>query len=341
MLAMKAEAYRERGENIAYAELSRRMTVLKHTEGSEWLQEVSNVPLQQAVRNLDKAYNAFFRKQNRFPRFKRKGNRQSATYNSSGFSTIGTTDPTCPNIKLAKHAAPLNIRWSRPLPSTPKTLTVIREPDGRYYISFVVEVTPKPLPKTKASVGIDLGLKDVYITSDDYHSGNPRHFRKTQDKLKRAQRVLSRRVKGSGRWHQQRRKVAALHRMVRDQRADFLHKASLNLVRKYDTICLEDLNIRGMVRTNLAKSISDAGWGQFVQMLKYKAEWYGKRVVKVDRWYPSSKTCSNCGHVVGKLPLSVRAWECPSCNTKHDRDVNAAINLRTVGLAALMRVEVG
>lgn len=341
-LHTKATAYRERQENVSYADLDKELTALKKAEGMEWLQDVSTVPLQQAVRNLDKAYNAFFRKQNRFPRFKRKGNRQSATYTIRGFSMLGSPDPFRPLVKLAKQKEHLDIRWSRPLPSSPKSLTVVKEPDGRYYISFVVEIDPTPLPKTKAAVGIDLGLTDVYVTSDGYHSGNPRHFRKTQEKLKRAQRVLSRRVKGSGRWHRQRMKVAALHRRVRDQRADFLHKASINIVRKYDTICLEDLNIRGIVKNHsLAKSISDAGWGSFVQMLEYKADWYGKEVVKVDRWYPSSKTCFNCGHVVGKLPLNIRTWECPTCKTKHDRDVNAAMNIRTVGQAAAMRVEAG
>lgn len=340
-LARRRNAYAEENRSIPLAELQKAYNCMKRTEEAPWLREVSSRPLLYALRHLDKAYNAFFKKQNRFPRFKRKGNRQSASYTVEGFSMIGTTDYSRPSIKLAKQKHPLNIRWSRPLPSTPKTLTVIREPDGRYYISFVVEIDPKPLPKTKAAVGIDLGLTDVYVTSDGYHSGNPRHTRRTQEKLARAQRVLSRRVKGSGRWHRQRMKVAALHRRVRDQRADFLHKASLNLVRKYDELCLEDLNIRGMVRTNLAKSISDAGWGQFVQMLEYKANWYGKRVVKVDRWYPSSKTCSTCGHVVGKLPLSIRKWTCPTCSMEHQRDVNAAINIRTVGQAALMCVEAG
>lgn len=339
-LATKSGAYTDGGEKVTLNDLQKRLNRLKKEEDTSFLSEISSRPLLYALRDLDKAYNAFFRKQNRFPKFKRKGNGGSASYTKEGFSMIGSTDPFRPSVKLAKQSTSLNIRWSRPLPSIPKSLTIIKEPDGRYYVSFVVEINPTPLPKTKATVGIDLGLTDIYVTSDAHHSGNPRHLRKTEERLAKAQRRLSKKTKGSSRWHRQRVKVAALHRQARNQRTDFLHKASTNLVRKYDVIALEDLNIRGMVQNHcLAKSVSDAGWGQFVRMLEYKAEWYGKQTVKVDRWFPSTKTCSNCQHVVGKMPLQIRSWECPSCKVKHDRDVNAAINIKAVGLAVLARGE--
>src|SRR5690606_16253623 len=233
----------------------------------------------------------------RFPRFKAKRHRQSATYTKRGFSLKDSGTPGQPLVTLAKTSAPLKVRWSRPLPSAPSSLTVILEPDGNYYVSFVVEVNPEPLPRTKRSVGIDLGLNDVVVTSDGWHSGNPKHLRKAQDRLALEQRRLAKKVKGSANWHKQRRRVAKLHQKGSNQRRDFLHQLSTRLVRRYDFIACESLNVKGMAKNHsLAQAISDAGWNTFVGMLGYKAEWYGKTLVQIDRWYPSSKTCSNCGH---------------------------------------------
>lgn len=324
-LGMKAEAFREHGEKITYAATDKRLTSLKCEEDKTWLQEVSSVPLKQALRHLDKAYTAFFQGNAKYPRFKGKKHRQSATYTRYAFSTKDSGVEGQPIVKLAKQDAPLNIRWGsgrsfRPLPSEPSSLTVIKEADGRYFISFVVEVKPDALPKTKCSVGVDLGLTDVVVTSDGWHSGNPKHFRKTKKQLAKAQRRLSRKQKGSANWHKQRRKVARLHSRVSDQRRDFLHQLSTRLVHRYDVLCTESLAVKNMVRNpKLAGPISDAGWGAFVQMLSYKAEWYGKTLVKADRFFPSSKTCSACGFVLESLPLDVRRWECPKCKTDHQR----------------------
>jgi putative transposase len=331
-LAAKSEAFRERAEKISYAETDRRLTQLKREPETKWLQEVSSVPLQQALRHLDKAYTAFFSGNARFPRFKEKRHRQSATYTKRGFSLKDSGTPGQPLVQLAKTSAPLKVRWSRPLPNEPSSLTVILEPDGNYYVSFVVEVNPEPLPRTKRSVGIDLGLNDVVVTSDGWHSGNPKHLKRAQDRLALEQRRLAKKVKGSANWHKQRRRVAKVHTKVRNQRADFLHQLSTRLVRRYDSIYTESLNVKGMVKNHsLAQAISDAGWSAFVGMLNYKAEWYGKEVVQIDRWYPSSKTCSACGHTLETLPLGVRRWTCPECEAEHQRDVNAAKNIHGVG----------
>jgi len=201
-----------------------------------------------------------------------------------------------------------------------------------------VEVSPELLPKTKRSVGIDLGLTDVVVTSDGWHSGNPKPINRAQDRLAREQRRLAKKQKGSRNRDKQRRKVAKRHAKVRHRRADFLHQLSTRLVRRYDAICTESLNVKGMVKNHaLAQAISDAGWSAFrsmdsiVGMLSYKAEWYGKSLVQIDRWYPSSKTCSNCGHTLETLPLGVRCWTCGECEAEHQRDVNAAKNILAVG----------
>lgn len=331
-LSMKQEAFRERAEKIGYSETDRRLTKLKRDPETEWLKEVSSVPLQQALRHLDKAYTAFFSGNARFPRFKAKRHRQSATYTKRGFSFKDSGAPGQPLVMLAKTSAPLKVRWSRPLPSEPSSLTVTREPDGNYYVSFVVKVNPEPLPRTKRSVGIDLGLSDVVVTSDGWHSGNPSRIRKAQDRLALEQRRLAKKVKGSANWYKQRRQVAKLHTRVVNQRRDFLHQLSTRLVRRYDAIYAESLNVKGMAGNHaLAQAISDAGWSAFVGMLSYKAEWYGKTLVQIDRWYPSSKTCSACGHTLETLPLGVRRWSCPECEAEHQRDVNAAKNIQAVG----------
>jgi putative transposase len=335
MLAMKQEAFRERAERISYPETDKRLTALKQQEETSFLSEVSSVPLKQGLRHLDKAYTAFFRGNAKFPRFKSRKHRQSVTYTKQGFSAKGAGTPV---VKLAKQSEPLAIVWSRPLPSEPSSLTVIQEADGRYFISFVVEVEPERFERTNQSVGADLGIKDVVATSDGWKSGNPKHLRKSLDRLALEQRRLSRKVKGSGKWHKQRKKVARVHSRIRDQRRDFLHQLTTRLVERYDVICVESLAVKNMVRNhNLALSISDAGWSELVSMLRYKGELYGKTLVEVDRWLPSTKTCSSCGFVLESLPLSARSWECPACGTEHDRDTNAGKNIEAVGTTVLAR----
>lgn len=335
MLAMKQEAFRERAERISYPETDRRLTALKQQDETSFLSEVSSVPLKQGLRHLDKAYTAFFRGNARFPRFKSRKRRQSATYTKQGFSAKGSGTPV---VKLAKQSEPLAIVWSRPLPSEPSSLTVVREADGRYFVSFVVEVEPEPLAKTKQAVGMDLGIKNVVTTSDGWKSGNPKHLGKSLDRLALEQRRLSKKVKGSANWHKQRRRVARVHGLIRDQRRDFLHQLTTRLVKRYDVISCESLAVKNMVKNHsLALSISDAGWGMLVDMLRYKCELHGKTLVEVERWLPSTKTCSSCGLVVESLPLDVRSWTCPACGVKHDRDTNAAVNIEAVGTTVLAR----
>ncbi len=334
---MKQEAFKKRAERISYPETDKRLTALKRQDETSFLSGVSSVPLKQSLRHLDKAYTAFFRGNARLPRFKSRKHRQSATYTKQGFSARGEGTPV---VKLAKQSEPLAIVWSRPLPSEPSSLTVVMEPDGRYYVSFVVEVEGEPFERTNRSVGIDLGIKDVIATSDGWKSGNPKHLRKSLDRLALEQRRLSRKVKGSGKYHKQRRRVARVHSRIRDQRRDFLHQLTTRLVKRYDVISCESLAVKNLVKNHsLALSISDAGWGTLVSMLRYKCEMYGKTLVEVDRWLPSTKTCSSCGYVVESLPLNVRSWACPACGVDHDRDVNAAANILAVGTVAAARGE--
>jgi putative transposase len=334
---MKQAAFRERAERISYPETDKRLTVLKKQDETSFLSEVSSVPLKQGLRHLDKAYTAFFRGNAKFPRFKSRKHRQSATYTKQGFSAKGEGTPV---VKLAKQSEPLAIVWSRPLPSEPSSLTVVMEPDGRYYVSFVVEVEAEPLAKTKQVVGIDLGIKDVVATSVGWKSGNPKHLRKSLDRLALEQRRLSRKVKGSGKYRRQRKRVARVHSRIRDQRRDFLHQLTTRLVERYDVISCESLAVKNMVRNHsLALSISDAGWGTLVAMLRYKCALYDKTLVEVDRWLPSTKACSACGHVVESLPLSIRSWVCPACGAEHDRDTNAAVNILGAGMVLAARGE--
>ncbi len=336
-LGMKQEAFKERAERISYPETDKRLTELKRQEETSFLSEVSSVPLKQGLRHLDKAYTAFFRGNAKFPRFKNRKHRQSATYTKQGFSAKGEGTPV---VKLAKQSEPLAIVWSRPLPSDPSSLTVVMEPDGRYYVSFVVEVEAEPSERTNRSAGIDLGIKNVIATSDGWKSGNPKHLRKSLDRLALEQRRLSRKVKGSGKYHKQRRRVARVHSRIRDQRRDFLHQLTTRLVRRYDVICCESLAVKNMVRNrSLALSISDAGWGTLVDMLRYKCELHDKTLVEVDRWLSSTKTCSACGHVAESLPLDVRSWTCPACGVEHDRDTNAAVNILGAGTVLAARGE--
>jgi putative transposase len=311
---------------------------LKQEEETSFLSEVSTVPLQQTLRHLDKAYKAYFRSEARFPRFKSRKHRQSATYTRMAFTAKGKS--RTPVVRLAKQREPLKIVWSRPLPCEPSSLTVIKEPDDPYYVSFAVEVRPKPFERSNRSVGVDLGIEDLVTTSDGWKSGNPKHLRKSLKRLRLEQRRLSRKRKYSGKWHKQRKRVARLQARVRHQRRDFLHKLSTRLVQQYDLICCESLVVKNMVRNRrLALSIHDAGWSTLVRMIRYKCDWYGKTLVEVDQWLPSTKTCSSCGHVMDLLPLSARTWTCWACCTEHDRDTNAAINILGAGTVLSARGE--
>jgi putative transposase len=325
------------GERVStgFVQANAYLTAMKAAEELEWLNEVSSVPLQQVLRHQQKAFAAFFEKRARYPRFKSRGGRQSAEFTRSGFRYRDG------RLLLAKMAAPLEFVWSWPdvdvTSLDPATVTVSRDPDGRWYVSFAVEVPdPAQLPATGLVVGVDLGIKDFAVTSDGEKIPNPHKLARRQRALARYQRRLARCQRGSANRAKAKAKVARAHRKVRASRADFLHKASTNLVRDYDVIVLEDLAVKNMVRNHsLAKAISDCGWGAFRSMIEYKAAKYGRHVIVIDRWYPSSKTCSapGCGHLLASLSLTTRHWTCPSCGTRHDRDINAAKNILAAGLA--------
>ena len=294
---------------------------------------MSSVPLQQAIRHQQVAFSNFFAGRSRYPRYKSRNGRQSAEYTRSGFRYRDG------RLFLAKLDAPLAFTWSWPdvdaASIDPTTVTVSRDPCGRWYVSFAVDVAdPVQLPATGAVVGVDLGIKDFAVTSDGEKIPNPRRLARRERNLARYQRRLARCQKGSANRAKARAKVARAHRKARASRQDFLHRASARLVRDHDVIVIEDLAVKNMVRNrSLAKAISDCGWGTFRRMIEYKAARAGRHLIVIDRWYPSSKTCSACGYLLAVLSLSARHWTCPSCGTRHDRDINAAKNILAAGLA--------
>jgi putative transposase len=328
------------GESISDTEVQRRVvTQAKRTPERAWLAEVASVALVQACQDARRAYRNWFdsltgkRKGRRVgrPRFRTKHGRQSIRLTRNGFALYRG------RLHITK-VGRVRVRWSRELPSVPSSVTVIREPDGRYYASFVVERDPTPLPPVSRTAGIDLGLVwFVTIAASDgtiETIANPRHLRAAKRRLAHAQRNLSRKQKGSKNRANARLRVAVAHRKVRDRRADHLHKLALRLIRENQAVAVEDLAVAGLARTRLAKSVHDAGWTTFLRLLEAKAAQHGRQVVKIGRWAPTSQTCSACGQRDGPKPLGVRAWACPACGAVHDRDVNAARNiLVAAGLA--------
>jgi putative transposase len=332
-LAWRRQRYRADKTGTTFAQASSYLTAMKATEELAWLNEVSSVPLQQAIRHQQAAYAAFFAKRARYPRFKTRQGRQSAKYTRSGFRWRDGA------LYLAKMDTPLAFTWSwpgiDPAAIDPTTVTVSRDPCGRWYVAFAVDMpAPGQLPVAGQVAGVDLGITDFAVTSDGQRIANPRHLERRARNLARYQRRMARCWQGSANRAKARAKVARAHRKVRAARTDFLHQASTGLVRDHDVIVLEDLAVRNMVRNRrLAKAIADCGWGAFRAMVEYKAARYGRHLIVIDRWYPSSKTCSACGHLLADLDLKTRAWQCPSCGTRHDRDHNAAKNILAAGLA--------
>ena len=332
-LAWRQDRYRAGRAGTSYAQASACLTAMKATEELGWLNEVPSVPLQQALRHQQAAFAGFFAGRASYPRFKSRGGRQSAEFTRSGFRYRDG------RLLLAKMSVPLAFAWSwpdtDPASLDPSTVTVSRDPCGRWYVSFAVDVPdPAPLPAAGAAVGVDLGIRHFAVTSDGTKIANPRSLARRERSLARYQRRLARCQKGSANRAKARAKVARAHRKVRASRADFLHRTSARLVRDHDVLVIEDLAVKNMLRNrSLAKAISDCGWGEFRRQLQYKAARAGRRLIVTDRWYPSSKTCSACGHLLAELPLGTRAWQCPSCGTRHDRDVNAAKNILAAGLA--------
>lgn len=331
-LAARTEAW-TRQERVNYNATSAMLTAWKKTEELAYLNEVSSVPLQQALRHLQTAFTNFFGKRAKYPRFKsRKKSRKSAEYTTSAFRFRDGS------LTLAKMAEPLDIVWSRPLPegASPSTVTVSQDAAGRWFVSLLCEdPSVQPLAATSAAVGIDVGLDHLLALSTGEKVANPRHERRDRARLAKAQRQLARKAKGDGANRAKaRRKAAKVYARITDRRRDHLHKLTTRLVRENQTIVIEDLTVRNMVKNrSLARAISDAAWSEFRSMLEYKAQWYGREVIAIDRWFPSSKLCSACGTLQDKMPLNVRTWTC-DCGTTHDRDVNAAKNILAVGLTA-------
>ena len=301
-LAARTTAWHQRHEHITYLQSSALLTQWKRSEDFLYLAEVSSVPLQQALRHLQTAYTRYWHHQARYPRFKsRKKSRASAEYTRSGFRYRDG------QLHLAKMTGPLAVVWSRPLPdgAEPSTVTVSRDPAGRWFVSLLCECAVEPHPASAAVVGVDAGITSLAALSTGEKILNPRHERR-------------------------------VHARITDRRKDFLHQLTTRLVRDSQAVVIEDLSVRNMIRNHrLARAISDAAWREMRAMLAYKCQWYGRDLVVTGRWYPSSKICSACGHTVSSLPLGVREWDCAHCGARHDRDINAAVNIKAAGLAVL------
>jgi putative transposase len=331
-LAHCQQEYREGNKKPDSKQLSSRLTELKKTEEKIWLGDVSAVPLQQSLRDLEQAYSNFFKsckgerkgRKVKPPRFKKRKSKQSAKFTNNGFKVNQH------NVYLAK-IGKLKIVWSRELPSEPSSVTVIKDSADRYFLSFVCEVNPAPLQPSNNSIGVDLGIIDFATLSNGEKIKAPKPLKSNLKRLRKLQRNLSRSQKGSKRREVARKKVAKLHAKITDIRTDFLHKLSTKLIRENQTIALEDLNVSGMVKNRkLSRAISDLGWRSFRTMLIAKGEMYGRDVRVINRWEATSQVCSCCGFKGGKKELNIREWTCLNCGAIHDRDVNASKNILRV-----------
>lgn len=330
-LDARSRAWTLEHRRISYVETSALLTEWKKTEEHGFLAEVSSVPLQQSLRHLQTAYSAFFDRRARHPRFKsKKKSRASAEYTRSAFRFRNG------ELTLAKMHGPLSIVWSRPLPegAEPSTVTVSHDRSGRWFVSLLVESAVTTAPATGSMVGIDAGITSLVTLSTGEKITNPKFEKKDRARLSRAQQELSRKQQGSKNREKARVKVARIHARIADRRRDFLHKLTTRLVRENQTIVIEDLNVRSLLGNHtLARAISDASWTELRSQLEYKCAWYGREIIAVDQFFPSSKTCSTCGLIRRKLPLNVREWTCEGCGTRHGRDHNAAKTILAAGLA--------
>lgn len=324
-LAWRSHWYKALGESVTGVDFSRELTWLKKLDSLAWLAAVPSTVFTQVLRDQDRAFSNFFAKRARYPRFKRRTEAASIRFQLDQRAVMNVYRAGA-FLKLPGLGV-LDVIWSRLPGGVPKMVTVRRDACGRYFVSFMVEEVIEQAESSTKSVGIDVGLKDVIVTSDGRKSGNPRNLRRYQRRLKRAQRRLSRKRKGSNRWQRQKRRVARIHAQISGARQDFLHKQTTHLVREHGAIAIEDLNVKGLARTRLAKSMHDAALGELRRQLDYKCRWHGRVLLVADRFAPTSKTCSRCGAVQAEMPLQIRDWTCPDCGAVHDRDVNAAMNV--------------
>ena len=302
------------------------LTKLKKEEETRWLKEVNSQTLQFALRSLDTAFLNFFRGNAQFPKFKSRKNKNTFTIPQFGVIEEG-------KINIPKLKDGIKVKLHREVKGKIGKMNITKTPTGKYYVSIFTEQVIEELPKTNKQVGIDFGLKDFVITSDNKRFKNNRYTKKYAKQLKKAQQHLSRKQKGSNGFEKQKLKVAKIHEKIASCRLDTLHKVSRQLVNQYDLISVEDLNVKGMIKNHkLSKHIADASWGNFVTLLQYKCNWYGKQLIKVNRFFPSSKCCSECGWINQDLNLSIREWTCNSCGVIHDRDENASRNILKEGL---------
>ena len=339
LLNLWNEEYSKTGKGLSYNSCSAMLPQMKKDQETIWLKEVDSIALQSSVRDLSDAFERFFKKQNKHPQFKSKKYpvQSYTTKNVNNNIIIKDNTVKLPKLGFVKFAK------SREPKGRILNATIRRNPSGKFFVSILCEEEIFELPKTNSAIGIDLGIIDFAVLSDGQKKDNNKFTSKMEKKLKREQGKLSRRAlraKGNGidlfeakNYQKQRRKVAGLYEKVANQRNDFLNKLSTDIIKNHDIICIEDLNTKGMLRNHkLAKSIADVSWAKFVAKLQYKADWYGREIIKVDQWYPSSQICSECGHQDGKKPLDIREWTCHVCHTHHDRDINASKNILNKGL---------
>jgi len=330
VLNFRSKQYSDHAVKIGFTQANAELTRLKRDPEKSWLSEVSSVPLQQVLRHQQAAFTNFFEKRANYPAFKRKTGRQSAEFTRSAFKYVNG------QLFMAKCKSPLRIRWSRALPCEPSTVTLSKDRVGRYFASLLCEFEPEKLPVTANIVGIDLGITHLFTRDDGQKEQNPKHTSRYAARLALLQRRLLKKKLGSANRRKAKLKVAKLHAKIADTRQDNLHQVSRRLINENQVICVESLKIKNMVKNRrLAKAICDAAWGELVRQLSYKGDWAGRQIVEIDQWTPSSKKCSCCGHVMEKMPLNIRFWICPTCQAEHDRDVNAARNIRAVGLTVL------
>ena len=325
-LNKRKDEYLNNKKTLNYYDCAADLTKLKTDDDYVWLKDVNSQMLQQTLRDLDTAYNRFFRKQSKFPTFKSKHNRQS-------FRVPQHITVEDGKIYFPKFKEGVKVNVHREFGEI-TFITISKTPTGKFFVSLTCECKEaKKLKPTKNNVGVDLGIKEFAVCSNGDKFANPKHYQKVEKKLKFNQRVLSKRVKGGSSRNRKRIKVALLHERVTNSRLDFLHKLSKKLIDENQVICVEDLNVKGMMSNHkLAKAIATTGWGEFLRQLTYKSEWYGRTVVVIDRFFPSSKTCNNCGYIKEDLSLKDREWECESCKTHIDRDLNASLNILQQGL---------